>query len=517
MHVRQTFQQKLAVVRYTPLFKGVGFRRLRAGRLQAGRAAPAALVPTMSDENHVTNAVEELPLSQLKSSSVFDVPETAAPPESDESSLPLGQRLSSTKAPTRRDALKELAQLFASGDVTCFGEYAARLRPALEDKGSLCHEGALDATLAFAQHAPEAAVKEGSGVAKVMVEKHLAGKFQAKVVSALLCLLEVGAAEAVQAALQLAVEHKIPKLKAGGARAAVEAMRVFGGGSVDAKALTGRLPELLDHRDKDVREQGAALLVELRRARGDGAVFAQLKALKLTEDRIATMREVPLPAPVAVSYTRQRAGASSEEEEVGADQPPPPQEACAPEPFDLLGHLPRTKGSPIADKWEKSLSAEKWGERKAAAELILSLTEGQPLLCAGDYSEVAKGLAKLARDINIAVVATAIKAIKALAAPLGRDFAGCARKLAPVLLDKGADKNKARAPHRALARAVSPPSPTTHLKPDPPPSARQPARAPASPLPPPPHTLGCGVTRGRPWRLQCGRRSRASPRRSASA
>ena len=31
----------------------------------------------------------------------------------------------------------------------------------------------------------------------------------------------------VQAALQLAVEHKIPKLKAGGARAAVEAMRAF--------------------------------------------------------------------------------------------------------------------------------------------------------------------------------------------------------------------------------------------------------------------------------------------------
>ena len=441
------------------------------------------------DENVVTNNLEEQPLSQLKSSSVFDVPETAAPPESDESGLPLGQRLSSSKAPTRRDALKELAELFASGDATCFDEYAARLRPALEDKGSLCHEGALNATLAFAQHAPEEAVNEGAGIAKLMVEKHLAGKYQAKVVSALLCLLEVGAAEAVQAALQLAVEAKIPKLKAGGARAAVEAMRVFGGGSVDAKALTGRLPELLDHRDKDVREQGAALLVELRRARGDGAVFAQLKTLKLTEDRIATMREAPLPAPVVVSYTRQRvrAGAAAEEA-AGAEQPPPPQQACAPEPFDLLGQLPRSKGSPIADKWEKSLSAEKWGERKAAAELILTLTEGQPLLCAGDYSEVAKGLAKLARDINQAVVATAIKAIKALALPLGRDFAACARKLAPVLLDKGADKNKARtAPHRSSPRlrsrglAPSAPTPppslaTTHVRPNPPARAR--ARSP---------------------------------------
>ena len=50
------------------------------------------------DENVVTNNLEEQPLSQLKSSSVFDVPETAAPPESDESRLPLGQRLSSSKA-----------------------------------------------------------------------------------------------------------------------------------------------------------------------------------------------------------------------------------------------------------------------------------------------------------------------------------------------------------------------------------------------------------------------------------
>jgi hypothetical protein len=47
-------------------------------------------IPKIMDENHVTNALEEQPLSQLKSSSVFDVPETAAPPESDESSLPLG-------------------------------------------------------------------------------------------------------------------------------------------------------------------------------------------------------------------------------------------------------------------------------------------------------------------------------------------------------------------------------------------------------------------------------------------
>ena len=89
------------------------------------------------DENVVTNNLEEQPLSQLKSSSVFDVPETVAPAESDDSGAPLGQRLSSSKPPTRRDALKELAQLFASGDTACFDEFGAKLKPALEDKASL--------------------------------------------------------------------------------------------------------------------------------------------------------------------------------------------------------------------------------------------------------------------------------------------------------------------------------------------------------------------------------------------
>ena len=96
-------------------------------------------------------------------------------------------------------------------------------------------------------------------------------------------------------------QAKIPKLKAGGGKAAVEAIRVFGGGTFDLKALTAPLPELMDHRDKDVREQGAALFVELRRARGDGPLFAQLKAQKVTEDRIKTMKETPLPERAAES------------------------------------------------------------------------------------------------------------------------------------------------------------------------------------------------------------------------
>ena len=61
---------------------------------------------------------------------------------------------------------------------------------------------------------------------------------------------------------------------------------------------------------------------------------------------------------------------------------------------------------------------------------------------AAEYTEVVKGLKALLADSNMNVVATAAKAIGALARPLGRDgFAAHARKLTPALLEKSGVKN----------------------------------------------------------------------------
>ena len=57
-------------------------------------AAALAGVLSMQNENLSTNTLEEQPLSQIKSSSVFDVPETVAPAESDDSGAPLISSLS---------------------------------------------------------------------------------------------------------------------------------------------------------------------------------------------------------------------------------------------------------------------------------------------------------------------------------------------------------------------------------------------------------------------------------------
>ena len=61
--------------------------------------------------------------------------------------------------------------------------------------------------------------------------------------------------------------------------------------------------------------------------------------------------------------------------------------------------------------------------------MVSKLAEGKMLLVAGDYGEVSKGLKGLLADANVSVVACAARAIGALAGPLGRDYAGHAKKV----------------------------------------------------------------------------------------
>lgn len=61
--------------------------------------------------------------------------------------------------------------------------------------------------------------------------------------------------------------------------------------------------------------------------------------------------------------------------------------------------------------------------------MVSDLAAGKPLLTAGDYSEVHKGLKLLLADPNVSVVASAIRAIGSLASPLGREYTQHAKKV----------------------------------------------------------------------------------------
>lgn len=172
-------------------------------------------------------------------------------------------------------------------------------------------------------------------------------------------------------------------------------------------------------------------------------MFKELKAVP--NDRLAALKDAPLPEPrldAATGDTQGGAGHGSAAANGGGAVPAVP---IARPPFDLLAKLARTKGSATpADVWEKGLASDKWAERKKAADIILELLDGETsLLLPADYAVVTKGLKKLYGDANVNVVAAAIKATSVLAGILGKDFGAHAKRVAPALLEKGADKKTA--------------------------------------------------------------------------
>ena len=409
----------------------------------------------------------------------------AADPSRARAAGPLATRFVDSKPAVRKAAYAELAELFeaaTSEEDLAFEEHQAVLGKLLADNAPLCHESAIAAVAAFGGKASDAAVQAiAAATSKTIVEKHAAGKCSERAVEALLRFIEAGASEAVQAALLEGAAHKVPKTAKAAAKAFSTALHAFGAAPFELKAVPApTLVGLLEHRDKGVRDEGAALVGYLRLYRGDG-FFKDFKGY--SEEKIGALKAAPLPLSNAEGFrttratARQVATAGADgaavlaqaqaaaaapqvlDRRVATPRPPrahhltaagttagtatsPPLRIRQVEAFDLLAKLPRSRGSATADLWEKELGAEKWQQRKAAAELPGSLASENPVLAEADYAEVGRGLRKVFTDSNINVVATAVRSIGALARALGKGVGKEARRLAPALLEKGADKNK---------------------------------------------------------------------------
>ena len=385
----------------------------------------------MATENVAPNQFDDVPLSQMKQSA-FEVPEEAdasVAPDA-EASLPLNDRLKTSKPGIRKQAYCELGSLLeaSTGEASLFEEYAPMLvgdkkTPGLlHDKASLCHDGALSVVLAFAHHGPkETVTQRASVIVDAVVDKHLSqARLETKALDVLLALVDAGAAAQVQDSLVKGAAHKVPKTCAAAAKALGTLLRARAG-SLDTRALASdkNIKALVEHRDKVVRGEGTALAELLMGGGGSLKDLKKFTALEPPKGAAGPADAEPFLTPV-----------------------PAPTPILPVEAFDLLGKLPRTKGSLSADKWVKSLGEKEWKTRVAAAETVLTLAGGKELLASGDYTEVTKGLKGLLADSNVKVVATAINALGALARGLGRQYAQYAKKVAGTILEKGADKDR---------------------------------------------------------------------------
>ena len=104
-------------------------------------------------ENDVTtaNGFDDVIPSSIKSD--FNVAEHAQPESDDLSGKPLSNRLVATAPAVRKAAYLELAAILGgeSGppDTVAAAEHADHIPRLLADRAPICHEGALDATIAW--------------------------------------------------------------------------------------------------------------------------------------------------------------------------------------------------------------------------------------------------------------------------------------------------------------------------------------------------------------------------------
>ena len=384
----------------------------------------------------VHHSLDDLPVATH--SADFAVPEQAAPTAVEDTSLlPLASRLAHSKPAERKQAYAELSVAFvlggSAGEAAVFDENLPQLKGILMDGASLCHDSALGVALAFTAHAPTATVTEAAAmIATVVVDKHLPGSKQAKALDVILSLVEAGAVAHVQRALIGGAAHRAPKTRAAAVRAIAAALHAFGH-VLDTKSLLDLPATLVEHGDKGVRDAGAALVGELRRLRGE-AYFKEMKGL--SEKRVAWLAQQPTPEVDAASVRRVRGGAEAGSVvPAAADVVSMGNEGAgeAPSKFELLSKLPRSRGSTSADKWLTATAATRWQDRKGAADLVHDLLDGKLQLVPADYTELVGGLRRLLSDANSSVVASAARAIGAVARTLSRDFARHARKVRPAM------------------------------------------------------------------------------------
>ena len=303
--------------------------------------------------------------------------------------------------PVVKGCLCGLAELFGRGNADSAGafvEYSDTLKECCPTMPACAMRLLLEATAPLPMVQASWYPSVSSSSINIVVEKHApTPKLQPKAFDALFAFAQNGSAEQVHSALISGSAHKVPKVRAAAAKALAAVVAKLGGKSLDLKAVGGVMLGLIEHRDKAVRDEGLTLLGELRLARGDAAVFNTLKSLpkdkQVTAEKAEALMALPKP---------ERAAAATASGAAAADQ----GEAAAVPAFDLLGALPGKQ-----DKWLKQLSAEKWGERKAAPDQLLAILAEHPRIQPGEYTEVVKGLKRLLSDANAAVTSSAVKAM----------------------------------------------------------------------------------------------------------
>jgi cytoskeleton-associated protein 5 len=362
----------------------------------------------------------------------------------------LAERLVHKSWKARQAAAIELKALFegaADGNAPCFSEYAGQLPKLLGDSNVSVLGEAVAAAISYADKAANAAQITES-IAKPLVEKCLganrvAVRSAAETLALLLLEVDQPQSTAVLNALAAGSANRLAKIARPSLVCMQKALAAFGAQAISASVIAQALPPIFSSaKDRKVREEAVKTAVELYRWMGDALMplldevrDSQKKELEAEFEKLSAA-ESPTPtsvlrcladvAPAEQAKIQEKAAATS-----GA--------------VDLFGKEPAVLNLlKVLDVKEffSGMREEKWNLRKTQIDNLVEIAGKADTLAEGDYGEMISVLKKSLKDSNMAVVASAIRALGLLGHGLRKDFSMHMASLLPEFMDNYRNKNR---------------------------------------------------------------------------
>lgn len=362
----------------------------------------------------------------------------------------LAERLVHKSWKARQAATAELQTLFdeaADGAAPCFSEYAGHLPKLLSDSNISVLEKAVAAAISYVDKAVDAA-QITTSIAKPLAEKCLgASRVAIRSASETLALLLIEVDQvhstAVLDALAAGSANRLAKVARPSLVCMQKALAAFGASALSVSVIAQALPPIFSNaKDRKVRQEAVKTAVELYRWMGDALMplldevrESQKKELEAEFEKLSKAA-----APTATRTLRCLAGVSLQEQAQIQEHA-----GSTTDTIDLFGKA-EVEVNLLKELDVKAFLAgmreEKWNLRKQQIDRLVGIAEKSEKLAEGDYGEVISVLKKSLKDSNMAVVASAIRALGLLGRGLRKDFSMHMPALLPLFMDNYRNKNR---------------------------------------------------------------------------
>ncbi|ODQ81637.1 hypothetical protein BABINDRAFT_182737 [Babjeviella inositovora NRRL Y-12698] len=379
--------------------------------------------------------------------------------DEDYSGLPLEERIIHKVWKVRLGAYEEIDKQFAASaneQSDCFqlflknGDLFGKI---VTDSNVVAQEAGIQALCTFLEYGGTPACTRIRGrTVGPLIEKGLASSragTKQKTINALLMFVELDTPELIVDEILPFLSARLPKLVATATKALAEIYVQFGAKAVSPKTVIPAIPKLFSHADKTVRAEATLLTVEIYKWMGvtlETVVFPDLKPVQQKDLKKAF--EAVTKAPVQLRLLRSQKEALEGLSEAHGDVSMHDAEEDV-DPFDMIEAKNVLAAMP-ADLHER-INSTKWKDRKEVLEEV-HVVVNTPKVADGDYTDLARILAKCMKDANVQVVQLAANCTEFLARALRTKFARYLNILLAPTLER--TKEKKLSVTEALAGAL---------------------------------------------------------------